>query len=253
MTQCNVSDGAEHSKDPTLRRGMCQKHYLRWKRDSPNYESRFEPRTRATSVQDVLDITGYAVIQRDTPYAEGPCWEWCGSRFSSKMDYGRFVFKGENYKAHRAAYEAWVGPIPEGLVVRHKCDNPPCINPDHLELGTHKDNVRDMMERGRYIQGHQFLSEQDVLNITERVISGERVKDLSVDFGVHESQIQRIASGKAFRNIPRNVRKVKRLSDEAVLDIRRTQGEVSNKDIAARYGIDPSTVSHIRSGRRHRK
>lgn len=50
---------------------------------------------------------------------------------------------------HRLAYEAWVGPIPEGMLIRHTCDTPLCINPDHLIPGTHRDNMQDRLERGR--------------------------------------------------------------------------------------------------------
>lgn len=53
--------------------------------------------------------------------------------------------------AHRVAYERWVGPIPDGHVVRHRCDNPPCINPEHLITGTQGQNIQDMIDRGRHL------------------------------------------------------------------------------------------------------
>lgn len=58
--------------------------------------------------------------------------------------------KGKNWTAHRLAYTEAYGPIPEGMEVRHKCDVRNCVNPDHLELGTHQDNMDDMRKRGRY-------------------------------------------------------------------------------------------------------
>lgn len=75
------------------------------------------------------------------------CWEYEGARNSD--GYGCFQVQKKFYLAHRASYETWVGPIPTGLLVRHKCDNPPCINPDHLELGTQADNVGDRETRNR--------------------------------------------------------------------------------------------------------
>ena len=75
------------------------------------------------------------------------CWELHGTR--DKDGYVVFYAEGKNQHSHRAAYKEWVCPIPEGMVVRHKCDNPPCINPKHLELGTVQDNVNDREERGR--------------------------------------------------------------------------------------------------------
>ena len=77
----------------------------------------------------------------------GECWIWTASRRGK--GYGLVRFRGRNAQAHRASYEMHNGPIPDGAVVRHKCDNPPCVNPDHLELGTVADNNRDMSERGR--------------------------------------------------------------------------------------------------------
>ena len=75
------------------------------------------------------------------------CHEWSGARVGK--GYGKTRMHGRTYRAHRAAYELFVGPIPEGQVVRHTCDNPGCVNPDHLELGTHADNMKDKRVRSR--------------------------------------------------------------------------------------------------------
>lgn len=76
------------------------------------------------------------------------CWEWLGAK---SRGYGLLSSKqGEApFKAHRLAYELFVGTISSGQVVRHKCDNPSCCNPFHLDIGTHRDNVMDRVRRGR--------------------------------------------------------------------------------------------------------
>jgi hypothetical protein len=73
------------------------------------------------------------------------CWEW--QRYRNEHGYGR-MWRPKVY-AHRASFEAFVGPIPSGLSVLHRCDNPPCCNPEHLFLGTRADNMRDMCAKGR--------------------------------------------------------------------------------------------------------
>lgn len=76
------------------------------------------------------------------------CWEWIAA-IGKTSTYPRFKLNNYLTTAHRAAWILSYGAIPSGLVVRHKCDNPRCCNPQHLELGTHADNVRDMITRGR--------------------------------------------------------------------------------------------------------
>jgi len=76
------------------------------------------------------------------------CWEWTGGNFS--WGYGAITFDGRHTTAHRVFWTIANGPIPKGLFVLHKCDNPSCVRIDHLFLGTHTDNVRDCLRKGRY-------------------------------------------------------------------------------------------------------
>ena len=90
-------------------------------------------------------------LLRKIRMVESGCWEAVGARDRS----GRAHFitlDGKQMKAHRWAYQSWVGPIPEGMVVCHRCDNPPCCNPAHLFVGTVRDNVLDMIAKGRHAQ-----------------------------------------------------------------------------------------------------
>ncbi len=75
------------------------------------------------------------------------CWEWQGT-IGSK-GYGFFKLNRKNQYAHRISYELAYGPIPKGKLVCHRCDNPRCVKPKHLFLGTHKDNLQDMVNKGR--------------------------------------------------------------------------------------------------------
>lgn len=75
------------------------------------------------------------------------CWNWTGAKHS--FGYGSVRISRRAYKAHRVSYEWLIGPIPEGMCLLHTCDNPMCVNPSHLQVGTKMDNTQDMMRKGR--------------------------------------------------------------------------------------------------------
>ena len=88
-----------------------------------------------------------AWIRERVTTTDSGCWEWKQRRHVK--GYGLAHIGRRCVRAHRYAYEVWCGPIPEGMMVLHSCDNPPCCNPDHLRVGTAKDNAQDAILRGR--------------------------------------------------------------------------------------------------------
>lgn len=135
------------------------------------------------SADERLHFTGWVIT-------DSGCWEWSG--FKNQGGYGIVRFRGVLTPVHRLAYETWVGPIPEGYVVRHKCDNPPCINPEHLETGTQADNVRDRHYRNRI---QTKLSQEDVQDIKILLSRGLLHHEIAQAFGVSRSNISLISSG----------------------------------------------------------
>lgn len=139
------------------------------------------------------------------------CKVWTGS--CDRQGYGRFSLKGRMFKAHRIAYEIHVGPIPGGLCVLHRCDNPPCVTPEHLWLGTVADNNKDAAAKGRSRNGGKggcpgntngaTLSESDVLQIRHRARYWNTPQvALAEQFNVSQSNISLILGRKIWKDVP---------------------------------------------------
>lgn len=126
------------------------------------------------------------------------CWEWQGS--VSEAGHGRIWVQGRVERAHRVSYRLFVGPIPPGDMVRHTCDNPPCINPNHLCLGSGAENVGDMMRRGRHRSGWAKLTADQVVDIRERLAMGMPKKDVSERYKITVDHVRRIEYREVWQN-----------------------------------------------------
>lgn len=129
------------------------------------------------------------------------CWLWQGYR--ERAGYGVFRLSGASIKAHRQAWINTYGPIPEGLYVCHKCDNPPCVNPTHLFLGAPRDNSRDAAQKGRIKNGDQRgesnnaakLSLQLMRRIKRARESGLSYRAIGARFKISHTHARHIATG----------------------------------------------------------
>lgn len=172
-------------------------------------------------------------IQPHTPEL-GQCWIWTG--FCDRDGYGKMNVHREKRYCHRFAWEDKMGPIPEGMLICHKCDNPPCVRLDHLFIGTVADNNRDAHKKGRAAVGDNHgmrkhpekaargdrsarrkhpesygvgedhptskLTKEDVIDIKRRIADGESIRDISKDFtSVHRTNLYHIANGSSWRSV----------------------------------------------------
>lgn len=210
------------------------------------------------------------VVSRDTidrfwshVNIQGPddCCEWQASRTS--FGYGRPSINGKSIQAHRFSYELKYGfGSALGLKVRHTCDNPPCVNPKHLLLGTQKQNVTDMYERGRQNPckgGNHWnakLSEDDISEIKRLSAEGVIQRRIAEKFNVSYSGISLILREARRGNGPTKSGMVKgsecpwaKLTEEDVKIIKEMiLNGVVQRRIAEKFNVDPATICYIKKG-----
>lgn len=190
------------------------------------------------------------------------CWEL--SRRIAVDGYGQIKIDGKTVKTHRVIYSALIGEIPDGFVVRHKCDNRKCNNPVHLEAGTYQDNSSDMVERDRQRKGetHQTakLSDADALEIVRLVEGGTTHQEIADRFGISRGYVSEVARGLKRKHLgatadydpTANKRRgsscnFAKINEASVLEIRKMLASgAKQKEIAEKFGVDQTLVSQIK-------
>jgi len=221
---------------------------------------------------------------------DSECWHWKAG--TTAFGYGNFYLPKATQPvgAHRFAFEVASGSkIPPGMFVCHSCDNPRCVNPAHLFLGSQKDNVGDAWRKGRLpappvMRGDAnpqrknpaqpargartaaaFLTDDEVLRILQKRAAGASVQELMAEFGASKSTIGFIVTGRSWKHILAHpeappleqllaVRGHKlsnnklSASDVSAIKAALEAGE-TGRAIAARYGVSPSSITHIKQGK----
>ncbi len=141
-----------------------------------------------------LSETFWAKVQK----TDG-CWLWTAG--TNKHGYGKYL----QTSAHRASWEIHFGAIPSNLCVLHRCDNPPCVRPEHLFLGTDADNMTDRLAKGRYDRGEDhpmaLLTERCVKEIRSLYSSGAHtLMSLAIQYGVAQSTIHAVVKRKVWKH-----------------------------------------------------
>lgn len=150
--------------------------------------------------------------QKFIPEPNSGCWLWIDA--PDGYGYGRLQVGGKARKAHRVSYELHCGPVENHMLVCHRCDNRACVNPDHLFLGSHDENVADMVGKGRapHVKnpspgernGRACLTEAQAIEIIALHAAGNyRLTEIAARFGVKRDVVAKITEGRTWRHLPR--------------------------------------------------
>ena len=182
----------------------------------------------------------------------GDCWEWTAK--GTPKGYGVFGLLRKSVYAHRLSWKMEVGEIPDGMCVCHRCDNPPCVRPSHLFLGTYADNMEDMVRKER---GPKKLSHEDVRAVRERYQAGDWTqKALAVLMEVCPAVISNVVRGATHRFAGGETAADSTKRGEEIVQAKLTEGEVlqirdavaggaSQAETSRKFGVHVMTVNHI--------
>ena len=141
------------------------------------------------------------VVERFWKYVEktDTCWLWTGAKDGGGYGViGMGGVGGKDEKAHRLSYMIHKGPIPDGKLILHSCDNPPCVNPAHLDPGTLQKNAEDRAIRGRQTRK---LQPAQIVQIRKLIKAGMRLTSIANQFGVHATCILAIRDGRTWKHV----------------------------------------------------
>lgn len=168
------------------------------------------------------------------------CWEVISHK-TDNNGYGQYKKK----RTHVLMYEKYIGKIPKGMVIRHKCDNPICCNPFHLEIGTQKDNCKDMFDRNR---NPNYITKELAVKIAKEYGTA---KEIAKKFNVSETVVYHVKNGDTWNEYTKDVltplSKKKKLNKEDIIDI--YTSSLNGAKISKKYNISPNTVYDIRNKR----
>lgn len=190
--QCKVA-GCQSSPESSNHM-MCSKHWQRFKKHG------------TTSNKVLVNLRSLPIKERLMRGIKknkiSGCWEWQKGLFSN--GYGQISINGHGVGVHRISYSEFIGEIPKELQVLHECDNPICINPDHLFLGTQQDNMTDMVGKGRSAVAtnkHAKLTKATVLFLRRQFKNGKSLQKFPEIYGVTLATIMNAVTGRTWKHV----------------------------------------------------
>ena len=225
---------------PTVGRGLCKNHYRAF--------------MKYGDAEHRANLRGVPFNERYHTDPDTGCWLWVGGTNTS--GHGTWAAHGEK-TAHRASWVLHNGAVPAGKHVLHRCDRPNCVNPDHLFLGTHQDNMADLRAKGRAYgaQGEANygakITEEQALTIMQ---DGRTCPVIAEEFGISRTMVDNIRNGKSWSHLFTPIWKEQRLVASGRVVLTPTQREAICHDtrtqqvIADEYGVSQSFVSAIKRG-----
>jgi hypothetical protein len=201
MKSCSI----ENCENKYHAKGFCKKHYYKNKRLG-------DPLAGKTQTNSQSKAGTKEYISENSEIDINDCWIWKRSKI--KKGYGHPKFKGKSIYAHRLSYLTFVGEISNNLFVLHTCDNPACVNPKHLFLGTNQDNMNDKVNKNRQAKGEDHGRSK---------LLKKEVNEIRI---LWSAELAKRARGKAI--------------------------QLTQKELAKRFKVDRATISRIVNNRRWR-